>query len=194
MALEDIIEAIERETNAEIAAIEAAARQRAAEIRQIGTTDADTVERAEVSARSADATVVRERIRNRATRDAERELRSARQAVVAELFDRVRSRLIALRGSAAYEAAFSQLVAEARESLPEADIVRVAPADEALARRLFGDDIRVVADLDTSCGARLEQADGRAVDNTVEQRLTRADANMRRLVLEMLPELGVRPT
>ncbi len=194
MALDDIIEAIERETAEEIAAIEAAAQRRAAEIRARGAAEAAEIEAEAASARASEAEMGADRIRNRARRDAERQLQTARNAIVAELFDGVRHRLAGLRGSQGYDEALVQLVVEARAALPEATVLRVGTADEALAHALFGDhDVQIVADLDTWCGGRVECSDGRAVDNTIEQRLTRADPHMRRLVLELMPELGGRP-
>jgi len=194
MALDDILEAIRLETDAEIEAIEADAAARAAAIADEGARAAAVAEAELAGVRDLDAVTAGNRIRNGARLEGDRELRAAREAIVQRIFTEVKGRLDGLRNSADYPAILGRLAREASSVLPEANVVQVDARDAALVDGLFDDSVEVVADLSIRGGLVLASADGRTVHNTVEVRVERAAPHMRRLIAELIPELGAHPS
>lgn len=192
MALDDIIEAIRLETEAEIAAIEEEAAARAEAIAAEGRRKAAAVETELAATRDEEAATAGNRIRNGARLEADRELRAARETIVQGILADVAQRLDGLRDSAAYPAILHRLAHEASSVLPAATVARVDPRDVVHLDGLFDLPLKVVGDLSTRGGLVLASPDGRTVHNTVDVRLERALPHMRRLIAEAVPELGAR--
>jgi vacuolar-type H+-ATPase subunit E/Vma4 len=60
---------------------------------------------------------------------------------------------------------------------------------DLLARRGWAEDYRIEPSIVSAGGLILATDDGRAVNNTIESRLDRADLSLRRLAAEMVPTL-----
>lgn len=201
MALADILDAIERQTDAEIAAATREADDKIAGILERGAQEAAAVEAAASDARRDEATAAAERIRNRAHLEADRQLRSARDAIVVDLLAGVRERLARLRDTPGYPQVLRRLISEARIALPAATVVHVDPRDVGRVTELLESQEadrsakpELHADLETWGGAIATCPDGRSVHNTLELRLQRADPHLRQLVVELVPALGTRPS
>ena len=90
-----------------------------------------------------------------------------------------------------YRALLRALIGECLAALPAATVLRVDARDERLAAELLGElevevELQVVADLETAGGVELEHDDGRAVRNTIEERLANAEPTLRLLFGEAL--------
>ena len=192
MALEDILAAIRSETDGEIrqireacaeevAAVEAAARDKALEAEQIGARSRDL---------SADREVAR--IVNRATLNANQELIHSVELAFQEALDAVRLRLGAVRGTVDYPPAVARLLDEGLDVMPDATAVRVDPLDVGVVEALLVErdrgDLDIEPSLTSTGGVDLITDDGRAVLNTFEARLARADGRLRRLATEHIPD------
>lgn len=194
MALNDIIEAIRLETEAEIEAIEQEAADQAAAIAADGRRKAAAVEAELAAARDDEAATEENRIRNGARLEADRELRVAREAIVQGILDDVAQRLHGLRSSADYPGILRRLAHEASSVLPAGTVIHIDPRDGDDLDGLFDGPMEVVGDLSTGGGLLLASPDGRRVHNTFEVRLERAVPHMRHLIAERIPELGARPS
>jgi vacuolar-type H+-ATPase subunit E/Vma4 len=111
--------------------------------------------------------------------DASAAVRSAREEAFASLLAGIRAELAALRGAASYPELFRSLLDESRAALPAARALRVDPRDFDLAMTLAGE-LRVDPALDTWGGLELAGDDGRAIRNTLEERLANAEPLLRR--------------
>lgn len=191
MPLEEILEAIEAETDAEIARVggEAALRSRAL-LEHAGARAAEEEER-HGHRRDAAAERAAERIVNRARLDAERRLRAAREDVYREVMVGVEHRLEDLRATEGYERVLAALLEEALECLPEAREVRVVPEDVDRVRALLAghEQVDVVGSLDGWGGVVAVAPGGRVVENTLRSRLARAGPDLRRVAGAMAPAL-----
>ncbi len=192
MALTDILEAIRVETDAEIAAIEAEGEARAAAIAEEGDRAAAAVEAELAATRDEEAATAAKRIRNKAKLEADRQVRASREAIVQRIFADVEQRLVGLRSAPDYGAILVRLAGEAIAVLPNAAVVHIDPRDAAHLDARLGRPLDVVADLSTSGGLLVSSPDGRTVHNTVEVRLERAAPHLRRLIAEIVPELGAQ--
>jgi V/A-type H+/Na+-transporting ATPase subunit E len=183
MALEELLTSLREEASGEIAQLDAGARREAEEVlaeaeRLAAEQAGRMLAEAEAHARAAAATAV---AAARAEAGAAR--RSARERELTEVSSQVRLHLGQVRRSARGPTVLAALLDEARAVVPEADRVRVDPADAALARDLLAERglrAEVVADLPTSGGVLLGDAEGRLVDNTLETRLAGAWPGLRR--------------
>lgn len=184
MSSKELIERLNREAEEQARTIRKEAEAGAERLR------AEARKRAEdlsLEYRAEEAEAVRERTAE-ITAKAEAEARATRQSATEELAGRLRaiafSSLAELRASD-YDRAFRALAAE----IPAYDweVVRVNPADEALASEIFPG-TRVVCDSGISGGLESESKDGRMrVINTFEKRLERAwDEVLPRLIAEVL--------
>ncbi len=195
MSLDAILDAIAAEADAETASLREEAARRREEI--IATARRRVAEERErlVGERRRDAEVVAERVVNRARLDAERGIRAAREGLYAEAVEAAVSRLARLRDEPGYPDVLAALLAEADAAFPPGTagtVVHVDPRDAALAGELAGGR-PVLADLETAGGVDVDDGAGRRVRNTVETRLGRADGEIRRRALAVLPELGGTP-
>jgi vacuolar-type H+-ATPase subunit E/Vma4 len=188
MALRDLLAAIEAEAAADIgqlraerhreaAAIIEHAGQRAAELKRSAVAAAEQAEREAGERRLAAA---RHAIAGR--------LREAHEAGYQQIAMDVRAGVLAARERDDYPAILAALLHEARSALPAGSVIRVAPADELLIRRLLGDDsrIRVTVTLPSAGGVEVTDGTGAVVRNTLEDRLAAAESGLRNLVGRLL--------
>jgi V/A-type H+-transporting ATPase subunit E len=189
VALEDILRAMRREGEEDLARIRADADRQVEEI--LGPAREEAARAAEEVRRSREAEACNEaqRIRLSARARAASRLREAREQAYAKALERARASLASLRGSPRYPGVLAGLVAEALRALPDARALHVDPRDVDLVRALdLGSDaVEVVTGLRTWGGVRAV-ADGREVRNTLEERLQRADPYLRPLVVREIPE------
>lgn len=192
MALADILAAIRRETEDEIARVRAVAADDIAAIEAEADAAVAAAQEEAAHGRDQAAQANADRIRNRALLAADRRLREAEEQVFQRALDQVRARLQDLTSTGRYRLVMETLVAESREMLPNAAILRVAPEDAELAGSLaapFGNWI-VEPSLDGGRGVELATNDGRLVRNTLEDRVARAEPHLRRLLAQQVLERG----
>lgn len=195
MALADILAAIRHETEEEIVRIGSAAKDEIAAIEADADAAAMAAQGQASHANDHVAKASEDRIRNRAQLGANRRLREAEEQVFHKALERVRARLDDLVATDRYRLVMGSLVAESREVLPSAMILRVAQADVDLAKSVveagqFADCI-VEATLEDGRGIELSTNDGRLVRNTLEVRVARAEPHLRRLLAREVPEIGI---
>lgn len=173
MALADLLQAIEREADEELAQLERESEAEAERIRERARAEASALEAELASAAEPVARAEAERLPALARVEAAATLRNAREEALAPVLDAVRARLARAREDARYPELLRALLAESHAALPEAVVVRVDARDEALARQVAGS-LRVEPVLQSWGGVELVSEDGRAVRNTLERRLENA--------------------
>ncbi|MDH3754681.1 MAG: V-type ATP synthase subunit E [Acidimicrobiia bacterium] len=192
MPLDDILTAIRSEADAEIREIRASC---AAEVAALAAeADEQALEAERAAAASRDLAADREvaRIVNRAALEATRKMMSAVEIAYQEALDALRVRLGAVRDTAEYPDILARLLDEVLDVLPDATGVLVDPADTELVGSLLVERDRrgLAVETASTClgGVELVTDDGRAVRNTFESRLQRADGRLRRLVAQHIPD------
>jgi len=174
MPLANVLEAIRREASEEAERRLDDARQRVRAIEEEAHVQAARLhEQMEAAVASEGAESLRQQVQA-ARLQALRESRRRREDVFQQAQEEVRQAIRAARDEENYPALFKALMAEARAALPNAALARVDPRDADL-------DPSAEACLDTWGGVELEAADGRIVRNTLEERLRRAEPELRRL-------------
>lgn len=190
MAIEDILNALATQADAEIQRIRDDASAHAKHIIDEAELDAERrhdefVAQAERMARSDAARSV-----NAARMDARRAVLATRDEGVESVFSAVAARLSDVRKDAEYPALFKKFAADALGGMEGHLVARVVPGDEELARGVFaetGADIEVRGDLDASGGLIVMTADERIVRrNTLDDRLRTARRFVRSRVAEEL--------
>jgi V/A-type H+/Na+-transporting ATPase subunit E len=194
MTLVDLLAGMEAEAAAEAALLEAETREEAARIVEAARAEALTLQ--EQAAAAGEAALQREAEQRRALARlaAAAVVRGERENAFRAFLAEVHARLDALRGSAAYPSLLRALIRESLAALPDAMALRVDPRDERLTADLLGEldaELEVVAALETAGGVELEQADGRTVRNTIEERLANAEPALRLLFSQT--QAGKRP-
>ena len=189
MTLVDLLAGLEAEAAAETARLEADTRAEADRIVAAARAEAQALR--EQAARAGENELQREAEQRRALARlaAAAVVREAHEQAFQELLAEVRVRLGALRERRDYQAVLRALVRESLAALPAATVLRVDARDERLAAELLGEldlKLHVVAALETAGGVELEHADGRAVRNTLEERLANAEPALRLLFGEAL--------
>jgi len=183
LALADILDAIRAEADAEIEAIRVKAESEAAAVLTRASDQAEAEEERLSLVRDRAADRQTDRIVNRARLDADRSFRAEVEELYVQTRRAAADELQSLRGTSRYEDILSSLLAECCAVLPGATVLRVDPADEAVAHRIIANgersDLRVEATLDSSGGVELVDDDGRVIRNTFEARLARADGLLR---------------
>lgn len=182
MTLVDLLAGLEAEAAADAARLEADARAEADRIVDAARAEAQALR--EHAARAGESELQREAEQQRALARlaATAVVREAHEEAFRELLTEVRTRLGAVRDEPGYRSVLRALIREGVEALPAATTLRVDPRDELLAAELVGEleaDLEVVAALETAGGVELEQGDGRAVRNTLEERLANAEPRLR---------------
>lgn len=196
MGVEAIVEAIGSEGEGERARIRSEAEERIARI----TADAEERSEAEMhrleTARDDEAARAAAAIVNRARLQADRELASIRESLFQEALGRLRRLLADEVAGPRYEEIMTLLYDEAVDVLDAAEaMVLVRPEDLELMSRIVdaaGHAHSIDASLSCIGGLDIEAADGRSVRNTIDARLARSDRRLRRLSVEMIPELAAR--
>jgi len=179
MALRNVLDTIRREADEEAERRRVHARTVVAEIEEQARAQA-TVWREEMEAAAArEAAESRRRLVNAARLEALRKTRAAQEAVYAAAHAQVREQLQRARDRPDYARLFTSLLAHAQTALTDAAVIRIDPRDAALAPH-------AESTIDTWGGVELEAADGRMVRNTLEERLRRAEPELRRLAAHAL--------
>jgi V/A-type H+-transporting ATPase subunit E len=178
MALEDLLEAIESEADADRARAADEAAAAAAAVVEDARRDAGALEAALTDAGAAEGRRAAAHERALAHLDAAATIRSAREEAFVSLVSGIRAELAAVRETSAYSELFQALVAESRAALPGAWELHVDPRDADLAADV-APDLRVEPTLDSWGGVELASDDGRTVRNTLEERLANAELLLR---------------
>jgi vacuolar-type H+-ATPase subunit E/Vma4 len=195
MALADILEELRRDGRAEIERIVDERDRTVAAIAERARADAEAAERAAARSRDQAITFEVEVVRNRAALGVERRLQEAREVLYAEIVGRARDRLSRLRDDPAYPAVVDALVAECATALGEVESVMADRRDvDVVAAAVAGRGIEAAVEptLDTWGGIEARDGKGAFVRNTLEERLERVDAELRRQVGDLVP--GLRGT
>lgn len=179
MALEDILATLRREAEEQAARILAQARESAGRAREEARAQAEAWREQMKAETGRELDSIRLRRLTEARLLALRALREEREAWFQRVFARVRARLEADRDRPGYVDRFTALKDEALEALPEPSRVRVDPRDASLAPD-------AEPTLVSWGGVELEAADGRIVRNTLEERLARAEPELRRIAAHAL--------
>jgi V/A-type H+-transporting ATPase subunit E len=188
MALENLLAGLQADADAETARLEAETQAEADRIIQEARAEARLFQEQALRAGESELRHEAEQRRANARLDAAAGLREAREDVFQEFLAEVRTRLGALRERPDYRAVLRALIRESLVALPVASILRVDPRDERLARDVLGElgaELDVAAALKTAGGVELASPDGRAVRNTIEERLANAEPALRLLFGEM---------
>jgi V/A-type H+/Na+-transporting ATPase subunit E len=185
MALADLLGAIEAEADAERARAHSEAAAAAATLVEQARRDATTLEADLADAGAADGHAVAGHERALARLEAAATIRSAREEAFLSLLTGIRAELATVRDTSAYPTLFEALVAESRTALPSACELRVDPCDADLAAALARG-LRVEPALDTWGGVELASDDGRAIRNTLEERLANAEPLLRERLAQRL--------
>jgi vacuolar-type H+-ATPase subunit E/Vma4 len=192
MALEELLQVLRRETEAEAAAILAAARAEAEAI-QIRC-EADLAARGE-SFRSEQETVRRSAVElavAQARRESRRDMLEARERMLARVFARAQEQFPKTLRTTEYQAALSTQVSEALNCLAaRAGSVRchpeLAPALAPMLSTRQG--VTVTVDASVGSGFKVASEDGTVeIDGTLEGRLERTRNRMKQAVMAALQE------
>lgn len=195
MALDDILAAITAEADAEITRVDQAAREKVEAIRRRAEEEANRAEAAASSVLDDDAKRARAQVVNRARLAVERRVSATAEEIYQELMEEVEQRLAEVRSRPDYPELFRRLFDECRAILDDGRLIRIDPADEALAHKVLeqagSDGFVVDSGLASAGGLELATADGRRrVQNTFESRTWRADRALRSLAATLVPPLG----
>ena len=188
MALVDLLTGLRAEAAAEAAALEADTREEVQRIGEDARAEAQTVKERAVRATEDELRREVDRRLASARLAALAALREAREEAFCAFLAELRRRLAALRGAGGYPSVLRALIRESLAALPAATLLRVDPRDEPLARHVLGEldtELEVVAALDTAGGIELTRGDGRAVRNTIEERLANAEPALRLLFVRL---------
>ena len=192
MGLAEILTALAVEGDEEVARITAdrdtavadimhEARRRAMQAELEATTARDPALRAD-----ADVT------RHRAALQVERRLQETREAILQDIMGRAEDRLSRYRRDPAYLATLQALLGECRDFLDEVAVVAVDPRDADLVRAALaalGSEAVVEPSLETWGGVVASNGRGVLVRNTLEDRLRRAEPEIRRQIGNVVPGL-----
>jgi vacuolar-type H+-ATPase subunit E/Vma4 len=187
MALEDLIQVLRREADAEVAAILAAATTEVDAIRARSETDLASRRSALLAEQEASRQSSVELALAVARRGARREVLEARERLLQRVFAASRARFPDALATAEYRAALAGQLAEATECLPPGrGTLRYHPALKPELRQLVGarGGIRLVPDSSIGSGFGLVSEDGAMeIDGTLEDRLMRLETRIRQQVV-----------
>ncbi|MHC4959256.1 MAG: V-type ATP synthase subunit E [Planctomycetota bacterium] len=176
MALQDILLAIRRDSDAEAERLDSQADGEADALLAGARKEAQALKARAAAARASETAAAAARVRNRAALEAGRLVRQAREDVYQRALGRLRETLGQVRGRDDYALVLDALVAEARRALPDASETLCDPRDEHV---LTPTTCRLKTTLATWGGVTLASDDGRSVVNTLERRLERAEPELR---------------
>jgi vacuolar-type H+-ATPase subunit E/Vma4 len=191
MGLEHLLDALERDANAQIDQLLAQARAEADGVTAAATTALAQRRGAAADARERTRLLEVEQAVTRARRSARRSVLEARERLLERVFTAARSALPAAAASAGYRAGLPAALAGALAALGDVEAVIRCP--ESLARDLerlrppATPPVRVVVDPAAGSGLRVASGDGAVeVDDTLETRLDRLRPDLARQVLAQL--------
>lgn len=194
MALAEILDALRREGENEIARITAESDAAVAGFTRTARDQARQAEAAAATARDEslfkDAAV----IRHRAELHVARRLQEAREAVFQEILGLARDRLSRYRSDPAYPATLAVFARECSTFLGTVDVVIADPRDEELVQKVLSDLGPTEFDFSLECWGGIVAHDGKGVfvRNTLEDRLRRAEPELRRHIGQLVPGLVER--
>lgn len=192
MALQDILEAIAAEAEAEATAILRQVEAEAAEQRAAAEKQANARRQQLLAEAEAQAAQERSRLLHRARLDTIRRLVEVQEQAFLAALNIAKDELARIRCRPEYDAVFAALLREALAVSEELTVVRVDPRDGERAMALVGATHTVEPTLTTWGGVVALSRDGRVmVENTLESRLERALPDLRAL---LAPLLGVETT
>ncbi len=192
MALADILDAVRREGDEEVARIVAARDDAVAAIGRKAREEARRVEARATTSRDAALAAEAGVIRHRAVLHVERRLQEAREAVFQEILGRARDRLSRHRGEPGYPATVAALLAECVSFLGHVEVVRADARDAGDVREALGRlEVAPAVELTIECWGGVVANDGKGVfvRNTLEDRLERAEGELRRKIGDLVPGL-----
>ena len=195
MALDDILRAIREETDTEAERIESEAAAEVAAIEVAARSEAERLRGEILAARNRDAQAERDGVLRAARARAASAWRDGREEVFGRVHAEFMRRLNRLRADRRYPRILRALLDEAVAALPEAIEVRVDPRDLPLfdrAARPGSGRLGVEGSLETRGGVEVVAPGGRAVRNTVEERLARSEPFLRSLVAGVIPNMAPR--
>jgi V/A-type H+-transporting ATPase subunit E len=194
MALETIVTAIAAEADAEVRRITEEASRRVEAILIEARARADEEQAHWAESRAEEASQAVDGIVNRARLDSDRKVADAREALFQEALDRLADRIDDAVNGSEYQGIFRALHAEATTVVPDPDAtILVRPADVELAERVAqGRNVRGAVNgvLDCIGGLDIESEEGRTVRNTIDSRLLQAERRLRRLAVQVIPEMA----
>lgn len=175
MAIEDIFKALEEQADSEVNHILHVATVQADSIEHEAREEAERITATRIAAAEESVRTQTAKAVNAARLQVRRDQAAVREAAVDDVFKQVADRLAAMRGTAEYERVFAALVREALDGVDADAEIQVAPADEALAKKVvaeMGVQATVAPVLDTIGGLVVSTHGGRVVRrNTFESRL-----------------------
>ncbi|MEA1904141.1 MAG: V-type ATP synthase subunit E [Actinomycetota bacterium] len=191
MALSDILETIRAESRDTASGVLASAEAEADRLLGLAGEQAAKEERRLAASLDDKARLERSRIMSRAHLEAAQERRTSREKVYLAALEGVARHLGSVRSSPEYENVLASLLDEAIAVLPDATTVRVDPTDVAITERaLTARGLELLIEPEESAlGGVVVTAEGRAVDNSLQTRLDRADEHFRYIAGELIPDL-----
>jgi vacuolar-type H+-ATPase subunit E/Vma4 len=194
MALAEILAALRSEGDEEIARITAEGDAAVADLTQRAREQARKAEAAAATARDGSLSQEAAVIRHRAELHVARRLQEAREAVFQEILGLARDRLSRYRSDPAYPGTLAVLAEECSEFLGAIDVVMADPRDEELVEKILSDLGAAELLFSLECWGGIVAHDGRGVfvRNTLEDRLRRAEPDLRRQIGQLVPGLVER--
>jgi len=178
MAIEDILNALEEQAQAECDDVLAEAREHAKLIVEEGEREVQHIHDRYTRQTEHVANLAAAKKINAARLEGKMVASAAKGDALVSVFDQALGKLSELRSSGAYEELFLALAGEALEALDGPVTIHVAPADAALASRAAqaaGLTATIDSTLETAGGLVVEAYGGRVVRrDTLEDRLERA--------------------
>lgn len=192
MALETMLNAIQREANEKVQRIDQEAAERAKAIHDRAKARVETeVERYVEEARTEAMRELQREV-NAANLKSTRAQTDVRREVYDEVFAAVRTKLEEMRASAAYPDVFRALVCDAITGLGDGLVVHIDPRDTTyldafLASGVSAQIVKVETDLSSLGGIIAYSENGRVMrDNTLEARLERVRVERARDIWDVL--------
>jgi vacuolar-type H+-ATPase subunit E/Vma4 len=133
MAIEDIFIALEEQGEQESREALDAAREQAKGIKEDAEAQAKAIRDARIEAAKAHATLISARTVNSARLNGRRSVAGVKERAIVQAFDEALVKLESVRGTAGYPALFRALAGEAVANLSGELVLKVDPADAALA-------------------------------------------------------------
>ncbi len=205
MGLSEILQAMERKAEQQIAARESATDKESRSI--IDAAEVEAMRIKETYRAKAKERLHREQARlfGAAQLDRQRQLAAAREHWLGQVLARARQQLTTLCVGASYVRGYEQLAREAIGEFASTIKFEIDPRDEPLMRQIMatlGVDGEILPTLDTAGGLRVSSVDGCiTVDNTVETRLENGWRDLRQRLAVLLtaeemscPATTVTPT
>ncbi len=194
MPLEEILAALRRDGDDEVARITADRDAAVAAVMQSAHERAREVEASAATARDGALARETEVIRHRAELQVVRRLQDERESVFQEILGQARQRLANYRNDPDYPATIEALLEECRAFLGTIEVVMVDPRDAELvgaALHRFGP-AQLQPSLESWGGVVAHNGKGVFVRNTLEERLGQAEVDLRQQIGQLVPGLDGR--